>query len=608
MSNGSVLAKMAVLISAETAEFNKSLKDAKTGLSDFSSSIKGIAGTIGVAFGIKEVANFSLEVAKLAGEADGVRAAFEKLPNSVKLMEQLKAATGGTVSELDLMKRAVQASNFDIDLASLPKLLEFATVRAQQTGQSVDYLVDSIVTGIGRKSKLILDNLGISAVQLSEKLHGVGTESATVADVTRAVGEIAAEALQKTGTLADNTSTKVQRLGATWENLKVTLGTLVNNSGLPHFLDKINEDLTRINEQITKGTSLASLKSQIEAFNQIAEVGGFQGKAFFDRFNAIEESAKKLGIRLISLKDPVTGIFKILFDPRTPPQWIDTTNESTQKLIETYEALTEKLKGLNEEFNKVDVTDNKKLVNIGAQIRAINAQIEALDRLRKKQTEQKVGFAPDLEAEGSLNPNLRNEQAANQQKQFAESLNEVANSAEFAGGALIKLDESTAQTTQNLSERWINLSGVVAGAVSNIASAIGSAASGSVDLGRALLGAIGGVLVQLGEILIAAGIGVEAFKKSLESLNGVAAIAAGIALVALGSALSGNIRSLGHSNSGASGRAIGMSTTSNVKNSRNSDIPNTQIDVVVGGTIEVDGQKLRILLQNVDRRNKVSHG
>ena len=156
-----------------------------------------------MAFGAKELASAAIELSRISGEAEGVKNAFDRLPKSVQLMTDLKAATGGTVSELELMKRAVQASNFDISLEALPKLLEFATLRAQQTGQSVDYLVDSIVMGIGRKSKLILDNLGISAVALGAKLHGVSAEASSVGEVARAVGEIAQESLANMAGFAD---------------------------------------------------------------------------------------------------------------------------------------------------------------------------------------------------------------------------------------------------------------------------------------------------------------------------------------------------------------------------------------------------------------------
>lgn len=227
-----VLAKLAVQIAANTAEFNKALNRTEANFKSFTGGITKLAGTLGIAFGVEQVASFAFEVAKLAGEAEGVSAAFDKLPNSVRLLEQLKEATEGTVSELDLMKRTVQASNFGIALESLPELLRFAAIRAQQTGQSVDYLVDSIITGIGRKSPLILDNLGISAVRLKEQFNGASLEAQNIGDVAKAVGRIAGEELTKMGDFSINTASQVQQLNAEWENFKVQIGNAANGTSL----------------------------------------------------------------------------------------------------------------------------------------------------------------------------------------------------------------------------------------------------------------------------------------------------------------------------------------------------------------------------------------
>lgn len=223
----SILAKMAVQISANTADFNRTLKAASGNLKGFTSNVQSAAGAIGIAFGVQQVSQFAIELTKLAGEAEGVRAAFDRLPDSVALMSRLKEATHNTVSELDLMKRSVMAANFGISLEALPKLLEFATLRAQQTGQSVDYLVDSIVTGIGRKSKLILDNLGISAVQLDEALGGASTQASSIGEVAEAVGKIAQESLGKMGEYSNDAATQIQQLSAAWEDLKVKAGSSI---------------------------------------------------------------------------------------------------------------------------------------------------------------------------------------------------------------------------------------------------------------------------------------------------------------------------------------------------------------------------------------------
>jgi len=255
-----VIGKLAVEIAANTAQFTKGLNSANASFSKFAGSLKNVAAGIGIAFGVREVANFGFEVIKLAGEAEGVKTAFDRLANSKKVLSDLKDATGNTVSELALMKNAIQANNFQIPIENLASLFKFATLRAQQTGQSVNYLVDSIILGIGRKSPLILDNLGISAIRLKEKLHGVGTETATIGDVAKAVGTIATEELGKMAGFSDNASTQIQQLEASWENLKVSIGKAASEQG-SFFSDLIKGTTTILNqasgniEAVSKGFS-----------------------------------------------------------------------------------------------------------------------------------------------------------------------------------------------------------------------------------------------------------------------------------------------------------------------------------------------------------------
>jgi hypothetical protein len=87
-------------------------------------------------------------------------------------------------------------------------------------------------------------------------------------------------------------------------------------------------------------------------------------------------------------------------------------------------------------------------------------------------------------------------------------------------------------------------------AITDMMAGIEGANAGAV-LG-ALMQPFADTAIQLGEMLIAQGLGVEAFKKSLESLNGVAAIAAGAALVALGSAMRSGISALAKGGGAAS--------------------------------------------------------
>jgi hypothetical protein len=84
----------------------------------------------------------------------------------------------------------------------------------------------------------------------------------------------------------------------------------------------------------------------------------------------------------------------------------------------------------------------------------------------------------------------------------------------------------------------------------------------------ALMQPLADTAIQLGEMLVAQGIGVEAFKKSLQSLEGAEAIAAGAALIAIGSAMRSGIQALA-SGGGASSTAAsysGGSTSGEVEN------------------------------------------
>jgi hypothetical protein len=159
--------------------------------------------------------------------------------NNPQLLDNLRKATAGTVDDLKLMQTAVQAKNFRIPMDVLAKGLEFAQRRAQETGQSVDYMVDSFVTGLGRKSVMILDNLGISAAELKEKM----AEGGTMAD---AVGEIMDESFAEAGDRIETVSMKIDQQRATITNLKTAVGEQLAPV-YEEFLDSTIRGLKTIN-------------------------------------------------------------------------------------------------------------------------------------------------------------------------------------------------------------------------------------------------------------------------------------------------------------------------------------------------------------------------
>jgi hypothetical protein len=153
---------------------------------------------------------------ELARQGEGVRIAFERL-GQPGLLDKLKEATHGTVSEMELMKQAIQFENFKLPLEDLAAYLAFAQQKAKDTGQSVDFLVTSIVTGLGRQSKQILDNLGISASELTKRMN-------EGADMTKAVADIIREEMAKAGDYVETAADRAARATADATNEMEKLG------------------------------------------------------------------------------------------------------------------------------------------------------------------------------------------------------------------------------------------------------------------------------------------------------------------------------------------------------------------------------------------------
>lgn len=197
----------------------------------------GLAGGFGIAGAIAGGANligeFIFDSARLAGELEGVQRAFNRI-NSPGLLDNLREATKGTVSDLELMKKAVAFQNFGLPIEKLATALDFARRRARDTGQSVEYLVDSIVTGIGRQSPLILDNLGINAKRVSTEFQRTG-------DFAQAAFKIIQEESQKAGADIETFAEKQARLNAQIENSQAKFGQYLNE--FKGFLFTIGEDL-----------------------------------------------------------------------------------------------------------------------------------------------------------------------------------------------------------------------------------------------------------------------------------------------------------------------------------------------------------------------------
>lgn len=149
-----------------------------------------------------------------------------------------------------------------------------------------------------------------------------------------------------------------------------------------------------------------------------------------------------------------------------------------------------------------------------------------------------------------------------------------------------------------------NISSTFAGIGNAIGDALATGKNLADQLGSVLLGGVGSLLIQLGELAIGVGVGLLAIKKAFESLNPVIAIAAGVALIALGAfvsakskAIGGNIGSTGGGGSSVGGSGSRSYSGSSVSQSNSGGGGGTYV-------FEIEGTKLVGVLSNTLNRNR----
>lgn len=129
-------------------------------------NFKGKLLGVAAAYASLEGARKGYDLAKDAAKIEDVGRAYRNLTDKtgvdyLAMMAKMKDATGGTIGELKLMQSFNQAALLGLPLDRFDEMLEIARGAAASTGESMEWMLSSITTGLGRQSKMILDNLGI---------------------------------------------------------------------------------------------------------------------------------------------------------------------------------------------------------------------------------------------------------------------------------------------------------------------------------------------------------------------------------------------------------------------------------------------------------------
>lgn len=235
-------------------------------------ALKGI-GAAAVAYlsvqTARAVGSAAVELVKLGDNFRVVQRSSQRLAQSIgqdstKILQAVKRGVGGAVSDLDLLRQVNQAILLGIPVTA--RQMETMAVTATRLGRAVGRdaasALGDLVTGIGRMSPLILDNLGIT-IKLEEAYKGLGENATDAQKKIAFFNAVMQKANDASATLGEQIPTVGERLAAVSARLS-NLGTKIGDAlstPVNNLIDRIDALLLRMGTAADKANALAQGKN-----------------------------------------------------------------------------------------------------------------------------------------------------------------------------------------------------------------------------------------------------------------------------------------------------------------------------------------------------------
>jgi len=130
-------------------------------------AIKAVAAVTAGLYAFAKAVGIATDLAKQSAKVDALERGFDALGSKIGFtsgsLEKLRGAVDGTVNDMNLMQQANNAMMLGVVKSDdeMAQLFDTAQRLGQALGVETTDAVNSLVTGMGRQSKLMLDNLGI---------------------------------------------------------------------------------------------------------------------------------------------------------------------------------------------------------------------------------------------------------------------------------------------------------------------------------------------------------------------------------------------------------------------------------------------------------------
>jgi len=294
------------------APAGKSAQGALTGMESAAKGLLGGLGGVAAAMGVGALVGFggqmigaAVDMGKAAEASDRLRSAMDGLAaqagtSGSEIISRLQQASGGAIAEYDLMLSANKAMMLGVasNAEDMGKLMEIARTRGTAMGLSVTQAFDNLVTGLGRGSALILDNLGIMvdadatnkayAESVGKTVEQLSEQEKKQALVNRTLQEATGAALPA--------ASAYERMGASWANLKISMGDLFSPmvTGVLEGMTSLADGAIAVENKVSKAFTTTDDEERQALFQATREAVKF----FNDDLQMTQKTADDYVLRL----------------------------------------------------------------------------------------------------------------------------------------------------------------------------------------------------------------------------------------------------------------------------------------------------------------------
>jgi hypothetical protein len=299
--------------------------------------------------------------------------------NSDMIVAKLKEVADGTVSNKELMLAANRAVALNVtkDMGQVADLLEIARLKAKAMGTDTTSAFNDIVTGIGRGSPLILDNLGIVTKGWAEEAKAAGQAMDAQFILNKVLKDGAVE-LEKAGEQTISGAERFQQFTAALADTGIKIGKVLTPALAPllaimtkivtftgnaitklgGFVSKLTGarvEMEQINKELAKPVLLRINEKRIEQLREGIEATKENNKAMTEELALIKKEVTAYTRGELALKKTSEATREFLSQRKSLNQLEDETIakiDARNKKVEEAAKELEKLEGIVQKMIK----------------------------------------------------------------------------------------------------------------------------------------------------------------------------------------------------------------------------------------------------------------